>query len=151
MTRLDGLVPTESEEQQTLFSFCAVEMKRYPELDLLVHIPNEGKRSNATGGRMKREGLRKGFPDIMLCVPHCGYAGLMIELKRTKGSKISEDQKEWIRKLNYQRYAAVFCYGWEEAWNVIKAYITNDRVRMEAYIKGSLEAARKQNSKITIN
>lgn len=144
MTRFDRIIPTESEEQQALFRFCAAEMHRYPELDLLVHIPNEGKRTQSTGGRLKKEGLRKGFPDIMLCVPHCGYAGLMIELKRTKGGKISEEQKEWIRKLNYRQYAAVFCYGWENAWNVIKAYLTNRRGIVEAAVKGSLEKARKE-------
>ena len=142
MTRFERLVPTESEEQQALFRFCAVEMQRYPELDMLVHIPNEGKRTQSTGGRLKKEGLRKGFPDLMLCTPHCGYAGLVIELKRKKGSKISEEQKEWIRKLNYQCYAAVFCYGWEEAWNVIKAYLLNDHVTVKANIKSSLEKAR---------
>lgn len=40
--------PTESQEQQTLFGFCSVELSRYPELEMLAHIPNEGKRTKST-------------------------------------------------------------------------------------------------------
>lgn len=148
MTRFERLIPTESEEQQALFDFCNVEMRKYPELSMLVHIPNEGLRTQASGGRLKKEGLRKGFPDIMLCSPHCGYAGLCIELKRTKGSKISDEQKEWIVKLNKHRYAAVFCYGWEEAWHVIKAYLSNNNAEVAARIKVSLEKAEGRNKNV---
>lgn len=36
-------IPTESEEQQTLFSWAALEcQRRHPELALLYHIPNGG-------------------------------------------------------------------------------------------------------------
>ena len=110
---------------------------------MLVHIPNEGKRSTSTGGRLKKEGLRKGFPDISLCAPHCGYAGLYIELKRIKGSKISKEQKDWIIKLNEHQYAAVFCFGWEEAWKIIKAYLENKRSIIEAAVEKSLLIANK--------
>ena len=116
-------VPTESEEQQALFNYCSVEMSRYPDLDMLAHIPNEGKRTKTTGARLKREGLRRGYPDIILDVPRGGYHGLKIELKRRKGSKITPDQKKWIIKLNKQGYAAAFCYGWEQAWEFIHAYL----------------------------
>lgn len=54
-------VPTESEEQQSLFRYCSVELSRYPDLDMLAHIPNEGKRTKTTGARLKREGLRRRF------------------------------------------------------------------------------------------
>ncbi len=121
--RNDLPVATESEEQQALFSYCAVETGRYPELEMLVHTPNEGKRTRVTGGRLKKEGLRKGYPDITLYLPSCGYHGLMIELKRRRGSKKTPEQKEWIRKLNEYGYAAAFCYGWEDAWKFIKAYL----------------------------
>ena len=47
--------PTESQEQQTLFRFCSVELSRYPELEMLAHIPNEGKRTKSTGGRLNKE------------------------------------------------------------------------------------------------
>lgn len=131
--RNDLPIPTESEEQQALFRYCAVEMGRYPELEMLVHIPNEGKRTKANGARLKREGLRKGYPDIVLNVPRGVSNGLFIELKRRKGSRITPEQKEWIRKLNEHCYLAAFCYGWEEAWELIHAYLTRcDDPRSEA-------------------
>lgn len=146
MTRFDRLVPTESEEQQSLFRYCSVEMSRYPELDMLAHIPNEGKRTKTTGARLKREGLRRGYPDIVLDVPRGEYHGLKIELKRRKGSKITPDQKKWIIKLNKQGYAAAFCYGWEQAWDFIHAYLTRHKSLksekiVDEYISKSLQEA----------
>ncbi len=126
--RNDLPVATESEEQQALFRYCAVEMGRYPELEMLVHTPNEGKRTRATGGRLKKEGLRKGYPDITLYLPSCNYHGLMIELKRRRGSKKTQEQKGWICNLNNYGYAAAFCYGWEDAWKFIQAYLDVRRV-----------------------
>lgn len=145
-------IPTESDEQQALFRYCSVEMGRYPELEMLAHIPNEGKRSKATGGRLKKEGLRKGYPDIVLNVSSKDYHALFIELKRRKGSKKTQEQKDWIRKLNEYGYAAVFCYGWEEAWEVIHAYLVSRFITasdhaskkiLKKYIYRSLEEAGK--------
>ncbi len=50
-------VPTESTEQQALFRHCAAHAQQYPELEMLVHIPNEGKRIVASGVRLKRGNL----------------------------------------------------------------------------------------------
>lgn len=54
----------------------------------------------------KQEGVRKGFPDMMLLVPSGKYNGLFIELKRPNG-KATKEQKEWIENLNYYDYKAV--------------------------------------------
>ena len=148
MTSWENITPTESEEQQALFRCCKVEMSRYPDLDMLVHTPNEGKRSKSQGAKLKREGLRPGFPDISLCTPKGVYHGLYIELKRRSGSKISEDQKKWIIKLNEKGYAAAFCFGWCEAWEFIHAYLTlwdeNSIKTVKKYIKKSLEVAKNE-------
>lgn len=137
---------TESQEQQTLFGFCSVELSRYPELEMLAHIPNEGKRTKSTGGRLKKEGLRKGYPDIVLNISRQEYHGLFLELKRKRGSKITKEQKEWIIKLNRQGNAAAFCYGWEQAWGFIYAYLTCDKSdgsknTVKDYISKSLKEA----------
>lgn len=146
MTRLEMAVATESQEQQALFRYCSVELSRYPDLDMLAHIPNEGKRTKTTGARLKCEGLRRGYPDIVLDVPRGEYHGLKIELKRRKGSKITQEQKDWIIKLNKQGYAAAFCYGWEQAWDFIHAYLMCDKSSesknlLIGYISKSLQEA----------
>lgn len=116
-------VPTESEEQQALFDWASKLYRRYPELALLYHIPNEGKRSKATGARLKKEGMKKGVPDIHLPVAKGEYHSLYIELKRRKGSSTTEAQNTWLQLLGKYGNKAVRCYGWEEAAKVIVEYL----------------------------
>ena len=115
--------PTESEEQQTLFRWAAMQCGKYPELALMFHIPNEGKRSWMTGGRMKAEGLKSGVPDIFLPVPRGEFHGLFVEMKRTKGGTVSDCQKLWLHDLQKQGYCAAVCRGWCEAAECIKKYL----------------------------
>lgn len=117
------IVPTESVEQRNLFHWARMMSGAHPELSLLYHIPNEGKRSVATGRRMRQEGLKRGVPDICLPVARSGKHGLYIELKRIKGSKVSDDQREWLSALEDQGYAVALCKGWEAAAKVIEKYI----------------------------
>lgn len=116
-------MPTESVEQQRLFEWATWAQGAHPELGMLYHIPNEGKRSRKTGARMRAEGLKKGFPDLCLPVARKGKHGLYIELKRTKGGRVSDSQREWLEKLAAEGYAVAVCYGWENAAETIKNYL----------------------------
>jgi hypothetical protein len=116
-------VATESAEQQCLFRWAAHEYCNYHELDLLYHIPNEGKRSPNGGRRLKAEGLKSGVPDIHLPVARSGYHGLYIELKREKGSTTTKNQDIWLEALNKQGYLAIVCKGWKEASEKILSYL----------------------------
>lgn len=118
--------PSESEEQKKLLRFCMAELHNYPELEMLYHVPNEGKRSISSGKLLKSEGLRKGVPDLCLPVARSGFHGLYIELKRIDGGRVSADQKNWIDKLQKQGYAAFICHGWKNAWSIIKLYLNNE-------------------------
>lgn len=109
---------TEDNEQITIIEYC--ELKRI----IAVHIPNESKRSVAYGAKMKRMGLRKGFPDIFIPTARKGFYGLFIELKRDKKSRVSAEQTAWITYLNKQGYKALICYGAAEAINEIEKYFT---------------------------
>ena len=62
-------------EQQTVLEWAQWQRGKYPELDLLYHIPNEGKRSAANGAVLKRAGLKKGVPDLCLPVAKASRAG----------------------------------------------------------------------------
>ena len=116
-------VPTESEEQIALFEWAQLMQNKHPELELLHHIPNGGKRPIGVARKLKTEGTKSGLPDICFPVPWGNCHGLYIELKRTKGSSISDPQKWWIEQLNIQGYLAIFCYGWEDARKVILNYL----------------------------
>lgn len=119
-------VPTESQEQQRLFQWAKMQSGKYPELELMYHIPNEGKRSRITGRRMVAEGLKKGVPDICLPVARGGSHGLYIELKRTKDWKITQEQENWMRDLMGQGYEVALCIGWEKAADVILNYLRQE-------------------------
>lgn len=122
-------VPTESEEQQLIFEWATIARLGYPELEMLFHVPNEGKRSPKTGARLKREGLKRGVPDLCLPVGAGRYNALFIELKRRDLSMkdISEDQKEWIRKLLSYGNGACICFGADDAIKTIEEYLNMRR------------------------
>lgn len=112
----------EDNEQILLFEWATLQSCKYPELELLFHIPNGGKRNAQEAARFKRMGVKPGVPDLMLPVPRNGYHGLWIEMKSPKG-KTSKNQKDMLEKLNKQRYKAVVCFSWEEAAQIIKDYL----------------------------
>ena len=121
------LLPTEAEEQATLFSWAAMKRGKYPELDLLFHIPNGGSRGKAEAARFKAEGVKPGVPDLLLPVARGTYHGLFIELKRQKGGRASGEQIDWIINLQRQGYCAAIARGWEEAAQIIELYLTDGR------------------------
>lgn len=117
-------VPTESQEQKTLFRWAdLMGSGKYPELQLLHHIPNGGSRNKAEAHKLKAEGVKAGVPDICLPVPRGSYHGLYIEMKRIRGGRISEEQRKWLKDLAKQGYRAQICRGWEEAAGTIKEYL----------------------------
>lgn len=117
-------VPTEEQEQIALFEWAELQSATYPELKLMFHIPNEGRRSYAAGKAMKRAGLRSGVPDIFLPAAHGGAHGLFIEMKRQRGSKISPQQKSFLTELANAGYAAEIAFGWVQAAEIIKEYLS---------------------------
>ncbi len=110
-------------EQTFLFRWAAFASGKYPELDLMFHIPNGGLRSKSEAGRLKAQGVKSGVPDICLPVARGGYHGLYIELKKEHSGTVSENQKIWLSKLTHQGYYAVVCHGWEKAKETIEEYL----------------------------
>lgn len=113
----------EDNEQMILFRWAAMQSGKYPELELLYHIPNGGKRGKAEAARFKSMGVKSGVPDLHLPVARGGYHSLYIELKAANG-RVSGNQSEWLAALNQQGNKAVVCYGWEQAAQAIKDYLT---------------------------
>ena len=107
---------SEADEQATVVEYC--ELKGIP----VYSIPNESKRSKAYGAKLKRQGMRKGIPD--LCIPRARgpYHGLYIEMKHGKG-KLSQDQVDWINRLRAEGMCAYCCYGARNAISLIDRYM----------------------------
>ena len=64
---------SETTEQIKLFTWARQQADYIPELALMYHVPNEGKRKQATGQIMKAEGMKAGVPDICLPVARKVY------------------------------------------------------------------------------
>lgn len=119
---------TEAQHQAALCDWWSWACKGYgiPEA-ALAHIPNEGRRSVGYGARLKREGLRPGFPDLGLFAPAHGKSGLFLELKAW-GGKVRDGQEEYLEMLRGQGYAAAICYGWEAAKQAITDYLAGNEI-----------------------
>ena len=109
--------PLESEEQIALIEWLEIKRLKF------TSVPNSTfTRSWKQKNKNTRMGLRAGLPDLVVIVPkHL----LFIEMKRKKGSRISEEQKGWIAALNdiNKHVVAKVCKGADEAINFIKIYI----------------------------
>lgn len=116
------MVFSESQEQINLFKWAGFASCKYPELDLMYHIPNGGKRDLGTAIKLKAEGVKAGVPDIHLPVARGGYIGLYIELKAGK-NKATDNQKGWLERLAKQGHRTCVCYGWESASEVLIKYL----------------------------
>lgn len=101
-----GHLPSEHEEQ---CAFISAFRKTFPGVRIIA-IPNGGWRDIKTAARLKAEGVCKGVPDLF--IPEWRF---WIEMKRQKGGRASEEQKDWIEYLTATGYKAVVCKGKDEA------------------------------------
>ena len=110
-----GYNSSEEAEQIAVIEYC--DLLGIP----ITHTANEGKRSVAYGARLKRMGLRPGFPDLLITRARGGYHGFAIEMKYGK-NKPTPDQIEWLRRLSSEGYATAVCYTATDAINLIEKY-----------------------------
>lgn len=111
------MIPTEEAEQ--------IEVVKHLEKRRLkfTAIPNSTyTKSWSQKNKNTRTGLRAGLPDLLIALPGVGL--LFIEMKRTKGSVTSAEQKAWIETINLCPGAQAYvCKGAIEAIAIIEKYI----------------------------
>lgn len=113
---------SESIEQEIVINWCRAHEYKCKELELIYHCPNGGKRNSREAGALKRQGVKAGVPDLYLPVARHNYHGLYIEMKVGKNS-CTENQMNWIKKLQEQGYSCEVCYGADNAIKVIQEYL----------------------------
>ena len=123
--RNDKIHTCEAEEQEALFRWAAFAHGQHPELKLLFHVPNGGRRDKVTAARLKAQGVKAGVPDLFLPVSRHGKHGLWIEMKVT-GGRVSSSQCEWLGDLSEQGYECKVCYGWQEAKDALEEYLKEE-------------------------
>ena len=64
--RQQYMLRTEASEQEAVITICKFMENRYPELKLLHHCPNGGKRDRVSAAVLKRQGVKAGVPDLHL-------------------------------------------------------------------------------------
>ena len=129
-------VTDESGHQEAIFSWCDYNRMRYPELALLYHVPNGGKRDAATARALKRQGVKAGIPDLVLPVARKGYNGLYIELK-APGGKLEQSQIDFMQALELQGYFVRVCVGWLAAVQTLGAYLDEAATEAQPLTKKS--------------
>lgn len=103
---------------------------------LLFAIPNGGARNVITGAILKRQGVRKGIPDLFLSIPikvsdvstQKNIHGLYIEMKFGKG-KLTQEQKDFGEQVMKFGYKFEVCYSFDQFKMLIENYLcgTNPR------------------------
>lgn len=112
---MPDIIPTEHAEQVT---FVAEFRRRWPDVRIFA-IPNGGYRHKATADKLHREGVSPGVPDLF--VPAWR---LWIEMKRSKGGRLSPDQKSWIEYLESEGYACIVAKGWENGIREVEEWLS---------------------------
>lgn len=114
--------PSEHDEQKALMQWWKHTPWHRQGL-LLYANPNGGARNAVTGARLKEEGVTPGIPDLTLAYPAKGYHGLYIEMKKQRGGRLSESQKDTLFRLQKAGYCVFVAKGMQEAMDCIKTYL----------------------------
>ena len=126
----------EFHEQCGFYNWCIVHMDCdvFPGLRTIYAIPNGAHLAKGQGGKLDKEGRRKGIPDMHLPVARLGFNSLYIEMKApeirdhltnkvvSRKGTLSKDQKKMIPLLEAQGNCVAICYGKQEAIRVIEWY-----------------------------
>lgn len=111
-------------EMFAFFDYCRCMESQNPAYALAFHVPNERRASIPRRVALKRAGVRKGIPDIVVPVSNDKYSGLYIEMK-VKPNKASPEQMAILRQLNSVGNYAVLCWSAQDAIEIINKYVSN--------------------------
>lgn len=126
------LVPKEEDEAKYLTEWAHYRVWNGLRLSrILIAIPNgaylgaDAKTRAITMGKLKERGVRPGVFDYLLPVPcwRLKLPGLWVELKRTKGGVVSDEQKEFEADMIALGWKTQVCKGWVQASECIDRYL----------------------------
>lgn len=110
---------SETEIQRQIIEWC----NHIPELrNMVIHIPNEGKRTISMGRKLRQIGLRPGVADLFIPIPRHGYNGVWVEIK-SKHGVLRENQREFLSDMEKQGYLTFISRSLEDFMQKINAYM----------------------------
>jgi hypothetical protein len=102
-------VPTEAEEQYLLARWLDANKVAW------CHVPNGGYRNKVTASLLKRQGVKRGVPDILIFDAPAGRCGIAVELKRQTGGRVSPSQAIWHERLRNRDWVVIVAHGADDA------------------------------------
>jgi len=93
---------------------------QYP-TSLMVHVPNEGRRTKAERYSAKVLGILSGVPDLLIFDPRGKYHGLAIELK-IKPNKPTDSQARVLKDLAARHWSTAVVYDLDEGIKIVDDY-----------------------------
>ena len=126
---------SEDAEQETVIQWVRICSGRWPELKLLHHIPNGGRRNAKEAAKFKRMGVLAGVADLHLPVARGGYHGLYIEMKYDDG-RILESQKSFLKAAAAEGNYCIVCYSAADAIEILDLYMHGRTIENLSIMKG---------------
>lgn len=108
-------LPSEHDEQVAFCKWLAI--RKIP----FAAVPNGGKRGIVSATRLKAEGVKRGFPDLLIFLPN--GVNVALELKARSGGRVSPEQREWGQFFGERPgWKYILALGAGEAIKAIEAY-----------------------------
>lgn len=102
---------------------------------VFCHVPNEGRRGRVEAVTLKRMGVSAGVPDFLIFEPPPRFTlgwvasgaridgdgffvracAVGVEMKRSRGGRLSDAQRGWLEALEARGWVAFSCAGCAEA------------------------------------
>lgn len=117
--------PHRQEESDIQMRLAFLLTTQYPDV-IFTTSPAGVKLTIGQAMKMKRMGYRSGTPDLMIFKPTSQFKALFLEIK-TLGGKSQKNQVDLAERLNALGYKAVITYGFNEALQTIKEYLTQTK------------------------
>jgi len=126
--------PTETEDHKALIRWVRFMELQIPDLRFFIHYPasgfNVGAREQKARNKvviiqrqiLKQLGVSNDVADFLWPVRRGPYPGLWMELKRRRGGKLRQGQREWLNAMEAQGYAVAVARGLEAAKAVVLQY-----------------------------
>jgi len=121
--------PTEHQEQAQVCSWLDIQ---HPEI-VYFSVPNGAKLGGSRNQRfglvnkLKSEGMTPGAPDLVILAPRGNYHGCLVEMKRIRGGKLSDNQKEFLARSESAGYYTIVGIGFENAVELLSEYLSWER------------------------
>lgn len=129
--------PLERDEQRRVVQWCEDRGLKFSS------IPNSTYTTSHRQKMLNRiTGLRPGLPDLLVLIaPHQSRDGrgymLMVEMKRPRGGKVTEEQRAWIAAINglgCDQIESVVAHGADEAIEYLSGYLNEKTLKSAAVL-----------------